>query len=176
MSSFLIKVDDSSAMIEMNAPFFTNYRNMSAKISESDEGLHVLLFKNEQRIEINSVFNESTTSDDFSFKFVYSDAGTESVVAALQYNFTSAAITVGAKFTFNDQVYEANGSVGTGRDLIAKAQIHTPFTNYQQMVASFSFKRTTNSFRVTLSKNQDKFEINGSLTTPTGRLSVLDSN
>ena len=183
MSSFLIKVEESSAMIEMNIPLLTNYRNMSAKISKNGTNVDVLLIKNEQRVEINGFFNNSPKSTDLSFKCVCSDAGIASAVAAFQYNVTSTTTNVVAKVSFDDQVFEANGSVGTGRDLIAKAQILTPFTNYQQMFASLSFKRSTNSFRATLSKNHDMFEIYGSFTNVTtttdvlsGGLYILDSN
>ena len=174
-SSLLINIDDSSVLVEATNPYFIDYHNMSLKMSydikKTLETGNITLIKNQQYIEINGGLDGGEESQLFNLGFIYSDTGSERVVADLQYSMTSAGRNISAKLIAGDQIYGGSGSIASGSDLVLKVQIETPFNDYQQMAASLTIKRS-NSFRATFTKNEHKFEINGSLNNyPEGKLS-----
>ena len=134
---------------------------MSFDVKETTKTGNIVLNKNDQFIEINGALDDEGT--EANVKFIYSDTGSERVIADLQYAATAAGRNISAKLTSDDQVYEASGSVAFDSDLAVKVQVKTPFASYEQMDASFSTKQSNNSLRAAFIKNDDKFEIKGSL-------------
>jgi len=136
---------------------------MSFDFTNTPRTVNITLTKNEQYIEINGVVRDDGIEADYSGS-IYSDIGLKTS-AKFQYNNNPTSTRINTKLTIDDEVYEANGSIISDGDLIAKAQINMPFNSYQiyQMGASLSTKSSNNSLRVAFNLNDYKFEINGSL-------------